>query len=76
MQLKDANEISRDRSRRSLRHQNPQQRRLDRRHGLLRFQHHDRPSNTHRYGKYRLALLPGLRRVQFHKRTVLLGLPA
>jgi hypothetical protein len=65
----------RDRPRRSLRHQNPQQRRLDRRHGLLRLQHHDRPSHADRHGKHRVALLPALRRVQFHQRAVLLGIP-
>lgn len=68
--------IFRDRPRRSLRHQDPQQRRLDRRHGLFRLQHHDRPGHANRHGKNRLALLPALRRVQFHKRAVLLGVPA
>ena len=68
--------ITRDRPRRSLRHQNPQQRRLDRSHGLLCLQHHDRPSDAHRHGKHRLALLPALRRVQLYKRVVLLGVPA
>jgi hypothetical protein len=68
-------QITRDRPRRSLRHQDPQQRRLDRSHGFFRFQHHDRPSDTDRHGEHRLALLPALRRVQFHQRTVLLGIP-